>query len=97
MDFTQTKKISYTNGNPGISATATVKVGFETYELTFCCELESEIEQSFLYVEFDRQFEKHIADIRQAAYEAGWRDKIKRRKKQDCFEYCASIVNPFED
>ncbi len=90
-----TKRVAYDSGTKGVEITLNIAIGYNNYDVKFGIQCASEMERDFLFAAVRDQFQKHITRIRKAAYEAGWRDKTKRNKKQTWFNWCADAINPF--
>ena len=95
MEF-KVNEWEWTDGGKGIGITIKMLAGYSEHEVNFIHRCQSEMEKDFMYAALQDQFEEHIKKIRKAAYEAGWRDKMKRRKKETWFGWCPNFIDPFK-
>lgn len=86
----------WNDGGKGVGINISIRAGYDNYDVSFVHRNASEMERDFMLVALQEQFGKHIEKIREAAYEAGWRDKMKRRKKETFFKWCPNEINPFK-
>lgn len=91
------EEVSYTDGSFGIKVRVSLRAGFRTHWIELTGESASPMERDFVFQALRDQFHDHITAIRRAAYEQGWRDKTKRRRKQVYFDYCANVRAPWSE
>ena len=70
------------------------QVGWVTLTFTHSCD--TRIEAGYIANQIREDFDRQVELIRQAAYNQGWEDKLKKRPKKDFFGWCFNKANPWK-